>query len=491
MKNSKTLTAKSALVYALGIFGVQIFIGYMNSFQTEFYNKMYSAFDSNIFFASAIIIFAAKLISCIFDPLIGAMIDKSNLKGGKMRPWVLRSAFPLAVLTTLIFVYIPFDYIGGAAGRIALYLYITITTVLWNVAMSFADIPSQGLLSLLSPDADERNLAASFSNIAKSIALAVPGVFVTVVMLVLNIIKGEGNYQDKEYYLITALFFFAVGILCIMFMYRKNTEAVESRQSSSSVSMKEMCNELKKNKMILIVFLINLLGFARAMGLIVGVQANGALIGKINLLGMQMDTTADATWLPGLLAAVSGMIGICIVPLINKKLGEKKTYIGFSIATFLFNMAVCIFYWLLPEGSMLRYGNPALYMIILFQFIIGFLTAANTYIPLVMTADIVDYRLYKTGERKEGVNFSILSMSIKLSNALCVAVGLLLIAASGYTQVVYETGSIPVKMQNIIMFAYIGFVGVSALISAVPMFFYKIDCKVKNEMRKAIDDSQK
>ena len=37
MKNRKTLTARSALVYALGIFGVQIFIGYMNSFQTEFY----------------------------------------------------------------------------------------------------------------------------------------------------------------------------------------------------------------------------------------------------------------------------------------------------------------------------------------------------------------------------------------------------------------------------------------------------------------------
>ena len=62
------------------------------------------------------------------------------------------------------------------------------------------------------------------------------------------------------------------------------------------------------------------------MGLIVGVQANGALIGKINLLGIQMDTTADATWLPGLLAAVSGMIGICIVPLINKKLGKENLH---------------------------------------------------------------------------------------------------------------------------------------------------------------------
>ena len=123
------------------------------------------------------------------------------------------------------------------------------------------------------------------------------------------------------------------------------------------------------------------------------------------------------------------------------------------------------------------------------QFISGFLTSANTYIPLVMTADIVDYRLYKTGERKEGVNFAILSMAIKLSNALCVAVGLLMIAASGYTQVVYETGVIPVKMQNIIMFAYMGSIGVSAMLSAIPMFFYKIDFKVKKEMRAAIDSN--
>lgn len=482
MNKNKTLSISSALVYALGIFGVQIFIGYMNSFQTEFYNKMYSSFDSNIFYASAIIIFIAKLISCIFDPLIGAMIDKSSLKGGKMRPWVLRSAFPLAVLTTLIFIYIPFDKFGG---KILLYAYVTVTTILWNVAMSFADIPSQGMLSLLSPDADERNVAASFSNIAKTMALALPGVFVTVVMMLLGMVKGEGNYEDKEYYLITALVFFVLGTSLIILMYKKNRETVESSNSSQTVSFKEMFREMKNNKMILIVFLINILGFARSMGLIVCVQANGALIGKINLFGMVMDTTADATWLPGILGGVSGFIGICIVPLINKKLGEKKTYIGFSAATFVFNMAVTVFYWLLPEESALRYGNPALYMIMIFQFLIGFLTAANSYVPLVMTADVVDYRLYKTGEHKEGVNYAILSLSIKLSNAICVAAGLLIVAVSGYTQVVYETGSIPANMQNIIMFSYIGFVGVSALISAIPMLFYKIDKNVKAEMRKA------
>ena len=84
-----------------------------------------------------------------------------------MRPWVLRSALPLAVLTTRDFIYIPFDKFGS---KVFLYLYITVTTVLWNMAMSFADIPSQGMLSA-SPDADERNIAASFSNIAKTMAL--------------------------------------------------------------------------------------------------------------------------------------------------------------------------------------------------------------------------------------------------------------------------------------------------------------------------------
>ena len=116
----------------------------------------------------------------------------------------------------------------------------------------------------------------------------------------------------------------------------------------------------------------------------------------------------------------------------------------------------------------------------------GFLGSANTYIPLVMTADIVDYQLWKTGKRKEGVNYAILSMAIKLSNALCVAAGLLIIAVSGYTQVVYETGSIPIKTQNIVMFAYTGFPGISALLSAVPMLFYKIDEKTKKEMHESV-----
>ena len=475
-EKNKILTTKAAVIYALGIFGIQFFIGFMNSFQTEFYNKMYSGFDGNIFYASAIIILVAKIISCVFDPVIGGMIDKSNKPGGKMRPWILRSLFPLAILTTLIFIYIPFDKIPGAKGKILLYGYITITTVLWNIAMSFADIPSSGMLSLLSPDVDERNTAAGFANLTKSAALGGTGVVVTVVMLVLNLIKGEGNYPDSLYYMLTAVLIAVLGIPLGLLMYFTNKETVKSTGSTTGqFSFKDIFAEFKENKQILLVFLLYMLGFARGITVMVCVQANGALVGKLNLFGMTFDTTADATWLPGLLGGITGVIGFAVVPKIHKKFGTKKTYIMYSIGTFVCAAIFCIFYWLLPADSPIRYGVPGMIYVAASQFFMSFLTTANTYIPLIMTADIVDYEFERTGKRKEGINYAVLSLAIKLSNAFAVALGLLLIAFSGYTQVMYESGVIPVRTQNIMVFDYIGVVGVSALLSIIPMFFYKVD----------------
>lgn len=481
MKNkTKNLTAvltqQMALTYAVGILGLQLLIGTVNSFQAEFYNKMYSSFDANIFYASAIIIFIAKIISCIADPIIGSLIDKSNLKGGKMRPWILRSAFPIAILTTIIFIYIPFDNFQN--GKILLYAYITITTVLWNMSMSFADIPSSGMLSLLSPVEEERNNAAGLSNIMKQIGALAPGFVVTAVMLVLNAVKGEGNYEDKTYYLLTALVMFVICLPCYLLNYTKTRERVESSGKSNNVSFKEMFSELKTNKLILIVFLINMLGFARNIIQIVCVQANGALIGKVTLFGSEMDPTSGATWLPRIFGLVASFVLIAFLPKFHAKFGEKKMYIFFSVAAFIVGMGCTVFYWLLPEGSPLRYGQSALVMIMIMQTIVPCFNIANTYVPLVMTANIVEYLAKKTGNGKEGVNYAILSMSIKLSNAICVVTGLLIIAASGYTQVAYETGAITVKMQNIVMFAYSGAGAISALLSVIPMLFYKLD---KNE----------
>ena len=89
---NKTLPFGKALIYGIGIFGIQFFIGYINSYQSQFYTSILRA-DLTI---CAIIILVAKLISSFADPVIGNIIDRSHFKSGKMKPFVAMSALPLS-----------------------------------------------------------------------------------------------------------------------------------------------------------------------------------------------------------------------------------------------------------------------------------------------------------------------------------------------------------------------------------------------------------
>ena len=105
---------------------------------------MYSELDSNILIGCAVVLFVSKLISSLLDPVIGVWIDRS---GSNLFRFVRRSILPLAVLTVLLFCYIPFERFGG---RWVMYAYITLVSVLWSVAMSFAEIPTQSIIAYLS-----------------------------------------------------------------------------------------------------------------------------------------------------------------------------------------------------------------------------------------------------------------------------------------------------------------------------------------------------
>ena len=486
------LSTKSALIYSLGIMGVQLMIGYLNSFQTEFLNKMYSGFDSNILIAAAIIIFVAKIISCLSDPIIGSLIDRSHLKGGKMRPFILMSAFPLAILTVVMFVRIPFQNMGSA-GKPLMYAYITVTTILWNVAMSFADIPSQGILSMLSPRIGERNKAAGIANTFRNIGLSAPGVMMTMMMLILDAIKGSNDYsrRDELAFLVTALFISGVGVVLYLLIYWCNREKVTLTQSNT-VTLREMFVELKETKMMRIIFFSYLLGFARGMAMCVCVQVGGAmLMGPVyfpvlsELLagGQNLDPTNNATWLIGVTSATTSMIALVVTPFINKKWGEKRTFISMSIYGFVTCMAGFITYVCLPADSIFRSGLNALWFIWVVQFVVSFMFGFQNYIPTVMTADIVEYQEWKHGFSRPGVDYAILSLSHKLTAALAVAVGTLIVGLSGYTNQLYLAGEITPKMQNILFFAYIGFPGIGCILAMIPMLWYKIDEKTKVQMR--------
>ena len=465
-KEGQILTFKKALVYGIGIFGIQMFIGYINTFQSQFYT---SIFKANLM-VCAVIILIAKIISSFADPIIGNIIDNSHFKSGKMKPFILISAFPLAILTTLMFVAIDFK---GHTGL--MYAYITVTTILWNISMSFADIPSQGQLALLTPNSDERSMAAGISNTLRSVALVVPNVVVPVVCMLTK--SPEGRITAKEY-LITALVLIVFGAAFIAIMLKGTKEVVKA--APNHMSIKDMLLELKNNKMLLLVFASIILGFGRNMAVNIGVQAAAVVFEPINLFGMEL-SGENLPIMLGIGSGATSMLSIMLAPVISQKLGNKKTFIYFGIYGLIISTVVYILFCIgatNPQLSVLK----SFWAIFAYQFMVGLMFGTHGFTPMVMIADTVDYQEMKTGNRTEGVQYAVLSLGTKLSNALSVAVSIFIVGASGYTGEVTAATATP-AMQNTIMAAYWLIPGICCMTACIPIFFYKIDDKVKAEIK--------
>ena len=84
------------------------------------------------------------------------------------------------------------------------------------------------------------------------------------------------------------------------------------------------------------------------------------------------------------------------------------------------------------------------------------------------------------------MDYGILSLGHKLTAALAVAVGTLIVGLSGYTNQLYLDGQITPKVQNILFFAYIGLPGIGCILGMIPIFWYKIDDKTKKQMREEL-----
>ena len=461
--DTKILTFGKAMIYGLGIFGIQFFIGYINSYQSQFYKSVLGA-DLTI---CAIIILVAKLISSFADPVIGNIIDRSQFKSGKMKPFVTMSALPLAILTTLIFVKINFT------SNAVMYTYITITTIIWNIAMSFADIPSQGMLALITPSSEERNTAAGISNFMKTVGLAAPGLVIPIVC----VLTKSDVITEKEY-LITAIFIDIIGLICYALLIGGSKEVVKS--APSRMSFKAMFSEMKNNRNLLMVFLLLMLGFGRNMGMGIGVQAASVLFDKVTLPGGAVLSGENLPILLGIGSTIGSVVSIIAVPIINSKWGVKKTYFVFGIYGFAVSTISYVLYIIGGPGAIFRSPLAA----VLYQFFIGFMFGTHGLTPMVMLAETVDYQEMKTGKRTEGTQYAVFSLGVKVSNAFSVAVAIFLVGLCGYqVHNAYAYAQAHPVVPNTILAAQWLIPGICTLLSCIPVYFYTINKKEQKEIK--------
>ncbi len=464
---------KEVLGYSLGLFGFQAIVGLLNSYQADFYGKVMMA---DVLVVSFIVLFA-KIASAIFDPIVGKKIEGTKSKLGKFKPFILVSIPILLVFTAIIFFDIPGLHYDVAGNK--LYVYIFFTVLIWCLGMTLADVPTQGIASVLTPNATERTNVVSIANTAKQIGFAACAVIVPVICLIIKggskvlVKKGETDSpMIASEFLWSAIATAAAGCLLMALIVLWSKERVPYVAGENN-GFKDMIAAIKGNKPLLLVIISYFLGFGRQMAMGIQVQAAYALIGSQNLVIIL-----------GITTAIGSMISMAITPVLIKKLGEKVTYLALSIYGFVVSMAAFLVYKYMTDNQIVMY---------VFLFLIGLQFSAVTLMPMIMTADCVDYYEYKTGERKEGPVYALLSLTIKVCLALGTALALVIVTKSGYyetiTSVKEELANGVVflpKTKEMIFFAYTAMPGILALLSAIPIFKYDIYGEKKEMISKEL-----
>lgn len=450
----KYMSFKEIAAYSLGLFGFQAIVGFLNSYQAEFYHAQMAANLAVV----GILILVVKVVSAVFDPVVGNLIERRQSDKGKLRPFIAYSILPLLVMTVVVFIRVPFTGVG-------LYAYIFVTFLLWSMAMTLGDVPSQAIASVLTPEPQERTNVISIANTFKQIGFSAAAVLVPVVCIILpggsRVFGIEAGQKDdpisSSEYLVTAIVVAVLGCLLFSLIYFWNKERVP--YTSEKMSFKEMFAVLRDNKPLMLVIVSYFLGAGRQMAMAIQVQASNALLGSENYVIAL-----------GISTAIGTMISMAITPVLIKKLGEKNTYLALSLYGFAISVLAFLIYAFVTQNMIVMF---------VFLFLLGLQFGAVTLMPMIMVADCVDYYEYKTGKRTEGPAFSVLTLTIKVCLAVGAALGLILVQASGYQA---EAAQVETHTKNIIYFAYVALPGIFSLLSVFPILKYDLSGEKKQEI---------
>lgn len=406
--SNETTTADGG-VRKKGKLGQRIAYACGNLGQSAFYNAMstyFIVYVTGCLFSGVDKALAAKLIGVItslvviiriaeifIDPLLGNLIDNTNTKWGRFRPWQFFGGLISAVLLAVIF--------SGMFGLVnvntTLFIVLfVITFIVLDVFYSLRDISYWGMIPALSSDSHERSTYTALGSFTGSIGYN--GITVVVIPIVsyftwtLTGAKGEGQAGWTSFGIIVGL----LGILTawtVAFGTKESTNALRAKAQKNGNPL-EAFKALFQNDQLLWVALSYLL-YA-----IANVATTGVLL---FLFKFVLDNQA-AYSMTGVIALVAGLIMAPLYPILNKRIPRRVLYIvGMT--------SMIVAYILLGLFST---NMTVVFIALVLFYIPGTLIQMTAILSLT---DSIEYGQLKNGKRNEAVTLSVRPMLDKIAGA--------------------------------------------------------------------------
>lgn len=346
------------------------------------------------------------------DPLMGSIVDKTRTRYGKLRPYLMFVPIPLGIMTVLFFGGATF--LRGVESEMVRVIYMFVTYFLWEFFYTIGDIPFWGLSAAISPNPLDRSKVIKSARFISGIIGGIPGIIITACI---------GLHDDGKLPFSLATLFLVLGIVggtigMVLFSLAGFCTKERIVPKNEEPKLLDCFRYLFKNKPLLMLTLSSLIGTLEGIG------GNFTTYYYSFSLGM-----AELSILAGLPGTIAGFSTYAVMSKLEKRWSSKQIVTRVS----LINAGVTVIIFLL---GCRYYRNPAVIVPLLAiqgvsSSICGSIKAV---IPTKMIGETVDYMEWKTGERNEGMGFSILTFIGKLTGSLSTTIATALMPILGFIQ---------------------------------------------------------
>ena len=395
-EESDTKVANNRLLsYAAGLTGQNISYSFISSRLFVFLNTVLNIPAEK----TGLITGVSTLWDAINDPLVGTLIDARKFKpGNKLRPLILYTSPIIGVLTALMF----FDFHLSVTATIVL---IMALYLVYDIIYSVQDVAMWGLLPLSSPNSQERARVSQWVSIGAGLGSAIGGLFPSI----RSILVSKAGFSEQSAYFFGAVCFGFGGMILSMLAYRMR-EKVNYVQEKK-VSVLDSLKSLRHNRTLIIICLARFLGgISFMLPWEYFFETEGV---SYSFFGMSI-SGGTMQVIYGLIPGIPGALMMFFATRFAEKVGGMKRLLVLSEVLQIVCRVIAF-----TIGANNRFLNPVCLVAIWF-----FIAIYN--IPVSMKdiahrsllSDSIDEVELKTGERTEGIAFSMQNFISKLSAAV-------------------------------------------------------------------------
>ncbi|MFC4323737.1 MFS transporter [Litchfieldia salsa] len=424
------------------------------------------------------IITGTRIFDSITDPIIGVVIDKTNGKFGKVRPFFCIGYLMLALSVLVMF------YTAHTVPEGIRMVYFSFLYIIYIIGYTLVGVANSAGLALLTNDPSQRPIIGGFQVIYSTTFFALGSIYLAKFLAPkYGGFSNPGLFQD---FAITVAIFAAVTYtLATIAIWSKDRIENFGAGKLETISFRDMWPILKGNRplqMFILAATTDKLSLQIAGNQIVNLMLFGIIIGNYGIFG----TLSAIALIPNILVILFGIRYAA-------KFGTKK---GFVMATWGCIISFTAMFFLLWLGDPAQIGSGSLnFMTIAFVtlFLIGGgVRYLSSGLVMPMIPDIIDYETYRSDRFAPGIVSTTYSFVDKMVSSLAQTVVGIMLAMIGFKASLPDIDTpYSESIFWVTMVLYIGFLMIAWIASLVAMKFYELDFKKMMEIQEELQSRRK